>query len=35
MDATLRGQEEAQRLLIGDIEAELARRGVDVIAHKP
>lgn len=35
MDATLRGQEEAQRLLIGDIEAELAGRGVDVIAHKP
>jgi len=35
LDATLRGQEEAQRLLIGDIEAELAGRGVDVIAHKP
>ncbi|MBO0858935.1 MAG: acetylxylan esterase, partial [Chloracidobacterium sp.] len=35
MDATLRGQDEAQRLLIGDIEAELAARGVDVIAHGP
>ncbi|HEU0178648.1 MAG TPA: dienelactone hydrolase family protein [Blastocatellia bacterium] len=35
MDATLTGQEEAQKLLIGDIEAELAGRGVDVIAHKP
>ncbi len=35
MDATLKGQEEAQRLLIGDIEAELAGRGIDVIAHKP
>src|SRR5262249_40611386 len=35
MDATLRGQEEAQRLLVGDMEAELAERGVDVIAHKP
>jgi hypothetical protein len=25
----------AQRLSVGDIEAELAGRGVDVIAHKP
>src|SRR5262249_2654888 len=34
LDATLRGQGEAQRLLVGDIEAEFAERGVDVIAHK-
>jgi dienelactone hydrolase len=35
MDATLKRQEEAQQLLVGDIETELAERGVDVIAHKP
>ena len=35
MDAILRRQEEAQRFLAGDIEAELAVRGVDVIVHKP
>jgi dienelactone hydrolase len=35
LDATLRRQEEAQRLLVGDIEAELAERGVDVIAISP
>jgi dienelactone hydrolase len=35
MDVILRGQEEAQKLLTGDIEAELARRGVVVTAHKP
>jgi dienelactone hydrolase len=34
MDATLKRQEAAQLLLAGDIEAELAGRGVDVIAHK-
>jgi dienelactone hydrolase len=34
MDAVLRDQEEAQRFLAGDIEAELAARGVDVLAHK-
>jgi dienelactone hydrolase len=34
MDATLRGREEAQRLLIGDMEVELARRGVDAIRYK-
>jgi hypothetical protein len=34
MDATLKGQEEARRLLAGAIEAELAERGVDVIEHK-
>jgi len=34
IDAILRGQKEAQRFLRGDIEAELAERGVDVIAHK-
>jgi predicted dienelactone hydrolase len=33
MDATLRGQEEAQRLLVDAMEAELAGRGVDTIAH--
>ncbi len=35
MDATLRQKEEAQRFLAGDIEHELAVRGVDVIVHKP
>jgi dienelactone hydrolase len=35
MDAVLRRQEEARRLLAGDIEDELAKRGVDVILHKP
>ena len=35
MDATLRGQEEAQRFLVGDMEAALAERGVDAIAHRP
>ena len=35
MDATLRREEDARRFLAGDIKAELAARGVDVIAHKP
>ncbi|HYY56753.1 MAG TPA: dienelactone hydrolase family protein, partial [Pyrinomonadaceae bacterium] len=35
MDATLRRQEEAQRFTLGDIEAELALRGVEAIVHKP
>ncbi|MDQ2921388.1 MAG: dienelactone hydrolase family protein, partial [Acidobacteriota bacterium] len=35
MDAVLRRREEAQQFLNGDIESELAARGVDVIAHKP
>jgi dienelactone hydrolase len=35
LDATLKRQKEAQRLLAGDIEAELAEHGVDVIVHKP
>lgn len=35
MDAALKGNNEAQQFLDGDIEAELARRGVDVIMHKP
>jgi predicted dienelactone hydrolase len=35
MDAMLKGREEAQRFLLGDIEAELAARGVEVIVHKP
>jgi hypothetical protein len=34
MDAVLKRQEEAQRFLVGDIEAELAARGVDVIEHE-
>lgn len=34
MDATLRRQEKAQRFLIGDMEAELAVRGVDVIVQQ-
>lgn len=35
MDAGLKRQEEAQRFLVGDLEAELAVRGVDAIVHKP
>lgn len=35
MDAVLRGREEAERLLLGDIEDELAERGVEVIVHQP
>ena len=35
MDAVLRRQEEAQRFLAGDLEAELAARGGDVIVYKP
>jgi predicted dienelactone hydrolase len=35
IDATLKQQEEAQRFLAGDVEAELAERGVEVIVHKP
>lgn len=35
MDAMLKGQEEAQQLLAGDIEGQLAKRGVDVILHRP
>ena len=34
MDAILKSQEEAQRLLASDLEALLAERGVDVIGHK-
>ena len=34
MDAVLKQQDEARRFLAGDIEAELAARGVDAIAHK-
>jgi len=33
LDAVLKGKEEAQRFLAGNIEAELAARGVEVIAH--
>ncbi len=32
-DATLRGSDAAQRFLAGDVEAELAMRGVDAFAH--
>ena len=35
LDATLRGQEEAQRVLVSDMAAALAERGVEVIAHMP
>jgi dienelactone hydrolase len=35
MDAMLNRQEEAQRFLAGDLKAELAERGVEVIVHKP
>jgi hypothetical protein len=31
----LRRQEDAQRFLAGDIEAELAARGIAVMAHTP
>jgi len=34
MDAVLRRRAEAQRFLAGNIEAELAERGVDVLLHK-
>ena len=34
MNATLRRQEEAQRFLAGDVEAELAARGVEAIVYK-
>jgi predicted dienelactone hydrolase len=34
MDAVLKQQEEARRFLAGDIESELAARGVDVLVHK-
>jgi hypothetical protein len=33
LDAVLKGKEEPQRFLAGNIEAELAARGVEVIAH--
>lgn len=35
MDATLRGLKEARRFLAGDLEAELAARGVDAVVHRP
>ncbi len=35
MDAILKQLQEAQRFLVGDIKAELAARGVEVILHKP
>lgn len=35
MDAVLKGQEEAQRFLAGDIESKLAARGVSVTVHNP
>jgi hypothetical protein len=35
MDAWLRGHEEARRFWIGDIKAELEKRGVDAIVRRP
>ena len=35
LDAVLRGNEAARRFLAGDIESELARRGVDGWVHRP
>jgi dienelactone hydrolase len=35
MDAMLQQRQEAQRFLAGDIEAEMAARGVEVIMHRP
>lgn len=35
MDAILRRQDEARRFLAGDLEAELAARGVEATVHKP
>ncbi len=35
LDGRLRHQEDAQRFLVGDIEGELAARGVAVVLHKP
>ncbi len=35
MDAILRRQDAARRFLVGDIEAELAERGIDVVVHNP
>ena len=35
MDAMLRQRPEAQRFLAGDIEGELARRGVEATVHQP
>ena len=34
MDATIKGKKHAQQLLVGDMEAELAERGVDAIQYK-
>jgi hypothetical protein len=35
LDATLRRSEAAARFLAGDLEAELASRGVEAITHRP
>ncbi len=35
LDATLKQRGEARQFLLGDIEAELAERGVEAIVHKP
>lgn len=35
LDATLRGHVGARRLLAGDVEADLAARGVEAMSHKP
>jgi len=33
MDAILKGDDQAQRFLAGDVKTELASRGVDVMVH--
>jgi hypothetical protein len=35
MDAILRRQDEARRFLAGNMGADLAVQGIDVIAHEP
>jgi len=35
LDATLRQSDAAQRFLAGDVEAELAKHGIEAIAHRP
>jgi dienelactone hydrolase len=35
MDAILNRRQDAQRLLAGDMEGELAKRGVEVVVHRP
>jgi hypothetical protein len=35
MDAILRRGKEAERFWVGDVDAELAARGVEAMVHKP